>query len=340
MILVIGGAGYIGSHMVKYLRRRNEPVLVMDNLENGHRPAILDADFVAGDLRRPDDLDRVFREHSVDCVVHFAAYASVGDSVINPSKYYDNNVNGCLHLLEAMRAHGIRQLVFSSSAAVYGEPQVIPIPEDHPKNPTNPYGETKWVMERMLQWYGQAYGIRSVSLRYFNAAGADPEGEIGEDHHPEEHLIPVVLLTALGQRDQIKVFGTDWDTPDGTCIRDYIHVWDLAEAHWLAIQALRHGGNTTAYNLGNGQGFSVNQVIRAVEQITRLPVRVESAPRRAGDPARLVAGNARIRADLGWTPQYPALESIIQHAWNWRQRNPNGYPTKTDPENPASGHRS
>ncbi len=325
MILVIGGAGYIGSHMVKYLRRQGEPVLVMDSLENGHRPAILDADFVQGDLRRRDDLDRIFQRHPVDCVMHFAAYASVGDSVVNPAKYYENNVTGCLTLLEALRAHNIRQMVFSSSAAVYGEPQVIPIPEDHPKNPTNPYGETKWVMERMLQWYGQAYGIRSISLRYFNAAGADPEGEIGEDHQPEEHLIPVALLAALKKRPHVKAFGTDWDTPDGTCIRDFIHVWDLAEAHWLAIRALRAGAATTAYNLGNGRGFSVRQVIQAVEQITQLPVCVDAAPRRPGDPARLVASNARFRAALGWQPKFPELEHIIRHAWAWRQRHPSGY---------------
>jgi UDP-glucose 4-epimerase len=216
-------------------------------------------------------------------------------------------------------------MIFSSSAAVYGEPNEIPIPEDHPKLPTNPYGETKWVMENMLQWYGHAYGIRSISLRYFNAAGADPDGQIGEDHDPEEHLIPVALLAVLGKRARLKIFGTDWPTPDGTCIRDFIHVCDLTEAHRLALDALRRGAKTTAYNLGNGQGFSVKEVIRVVEKVTGRAVPVEAASRRPGDPARLVASSERIRAELGWRPKYPELEVIVQHAWNWREANPDGY---------------
>jgi UDP-glucose 4-epimerase len=325
MILVVGGAGYIGSHMVKCLLQHGEDVLIMDTLEKGHRDAIVGGKFVEGDLRRPDDLKRVFGKHDVESVMHFAAYASVGDSVKNPSTYYENNVLGCYALLEAMRAHKINKLIFSSSAAVYGEPNTVPIPEDHPKNPTNPYGETKWVMEKMLQWYGAAYGIRSISLRYFNAAGADPDGQIGEDHEPEEHLIPVALLALLGKRDKLKIFGTDWPTPDGTCIRDFIHVNDLAEAHFLAVQALRKGGQTTAYNLGNGHGYSVKEVIQSVEKVADKKVPYEAAPRRAGDPARLVASSDRIKSELGWRPKYPQLETIITHAWNWRKTRLDGY---------------
>lgn len=345
MILVIGGAGYIGSHMVKWLLQHGEDVLVMDTFEKGHRAAVVVGRVIEGDLRRRADLDSVFREHSVQCVMHFAAYASVGDSVRNPAAYYENNVVGCFTLLEAMRAHGVKQMIFSSSAAVYGEPKEIPISEDHPKQPTNPYGETKLAMEKMLHWYDIAYGIRSISLRYFNAAGADPEGQIGEDHHPEEHLIPVALAAVLGQRDKLSVFGTDWPTPDGTCIRDFIHVCDLTEVHRLALDALRNGAKTTAYNLGNGRGFSVRDVIRVVEKATGRTVPVEAAPRRPGDPARLVAGSERVRKELGWRPNYPELEVIVQHAWNWRKANPNGYRLKhsdsmPNPESPSLPHLS
>ncbi|MEI6514004.1 MAG: UDP-glucose 4-epimerase GalE [bacterium] len=325
MILVIGGAGYIGSHMVKWLQAHGEEAIVMDNLEKGHREAVMGAKLIEADLRSRDDLDKVFKSNDIECVMHFAAYASVGDSVRNPAHYYENNVVGCYTLLEAMRAHKIDKFIFSSSAATYGEPEMIPIPEDHPKKPTNPYGETKWVMEKMLQWYDVAYGLRSISLRYFNAAGADPEGQIGEDHEPEEHVIPVLLLTALGKRDSMKIFGTDWDTPDGTCIRDYVHVFDLAQAHLSAINALRKGAGTTAYNLGSGQGFSVKEVITAVEKVVGNKIPCESSPRRPGDPARLVASSNKARTELNWIPQYPELETIIQHAWNWRKAHPNGY---------------
>jgi len=325
LILVIGGAGFIGSHMVKCLLGHGEDVLVMDTLEKGHRAAVMGGAFVEGDVRKPADLQRVFRLYSVECVMHFAAYASVGDSVRNPSAYYENNVLGCFTLLEAMRAHGISQMIFSSSAAVYGEPSEIPIPEDHTKDPTNPYGETKLIMEKMLQWYDVAYGIRSISLRYFNAAGADPEGRIGEDHRPEEHLIPVALMTALGKREKLGIFGTDWPTPDGTCIRDFIHVDDLAEAHYLTLGALRQGGKTTAYNLGSGQGFSVKQVVEVVEKVTGRKVPLQNLARRPGDPARLVASSARIREECGWRPAHADLETIVAHAWNWRRANPDGY---------------
>jgi UDP-glucose 4-epimerase len=327
VILVIGGAGYIGSHMVRCLLQHREDVVVMDNLETGHRDALLGSKIIEADLRRREDLDRVFRQANVDCVMHFAAYAAVGDSVRDPAKYYENNVVGCHTLLEAMRTHKVDKLIFSSSAAVYGEPATVPIPEDHPKNPTNPYGETKWVMERMLQWYGRAYGVRSISLRYFNAAGADPEGLIGEDHDPEEHLIPVALLAALGKRDKLRIFGTDWDTPDGTCIRDFVHVSDLAEAHYLALKLLRNGAGTTAYNLGNGQGFSVREVIHAVQRVIGQTVPVEPAPRRPGDPARLIASSHRAKTELAWNPRYSQLDLIIQHAWAWRRSMPNGYRT-------------
>jgi UDP-glucose 4-epimerase len=325
MILVLGGAGYIGSHMVKCLLQHGEDVLVMDTFEKGYRAALVGGAVVEGDLRRREDLDGVFRKYSVECVMHFAAYAAVGDSVRNPAVYYENNVVGCYVLLEAMRAHGIKKMIFSSSAATYGEPREIPIPESHPKEPTNPYGETKLVMEKMLRWYDGPYGIRSISLRYFNAAGADPEGQIGEDHEPEEHLIPVALLATLGKRDRLSVFGDDWPTPDGTCIRDYVHVCDLAEAHWLALNALRQGAGSTAYNLGNGQGFSVKSVVGIVEKVTGRKVPIQFVGRRPGDPARLVASSERIRTELGWRPKYPELETIVQHAWAWRKANPDGY---------------
>lgn len=325
MILVIGGAGYIGSHMVKFLRQNGEQPLVLDNLELGHRAAVQDAELISGDIRDRELLRGIFRHNEIECVMHFAAYASVGDSVADPSKYYDNNVNGCHILLEAMREAGVSRIIFSSSAATYGEPQSIPIPEDHPQLPTNPYGETKLVMERMLKWYGKAYGIRSISLRYFNAAGADPDGELGEDHDPEQHLIPVVLQTALGKRDKVQVFGTDWDTPDGTCIRDYIHVTDLADAHLRALNALRNGAEVLAYNLGNQEGFSVTEVIQACERVVGKAIPCEAAPRRPGDPARLVASSERIKKELGWRPRFPALETIILHAWNWMKAHPNGY---------------
>lgn len=325
MIAVVGGAGYIGSHMVKYLRKKGEPVVVFDNLSKGHLEAVSGAELVQGDLRNPDDLNRLFSNRSIECVMHFAAYASVGESMRLPNLYYDNNVVGCCRLLEAMQRHGVKMMIFSSSAAVYGEPESIPIDESCPKSPTNPYGETKLVMERMLGWYDQAYGLRSVSLRYFNAAGADPEGELGEDHNPEEHLIPIVLQVALGKRAGMKVFGTDWPTPDGSCVRDYVHIWDLAQAHYQALQRLRSGAQTTAYNLGNGKGYSVLQVIQAAEKVTDRRIAWEPAPRRPGDPATLVASSERALGELGWQPDYPDLEEIVRHAWVWHQTHPDGY---------------
>jgi UDP-glucose 4-epimerase len=325
VIGVIGGAGYIGSLMVKRLRAAGERVVVFDNLSRGHRASIGDAPFVEGDLRRPDDLARLFGAHDIECVMHFAAFASVGESVRVPEVYYDNNVLGCLHLLEAMRTHGVTKMIFSSTAATYGEPVEIPIGEEHPQIPTNPYGETKRVMEQMLRWTHGVHGLGSVSLRYFNAAGADPEGEIGEHHEPEEHLIPNVLAVALGRRESVDVYGTDWPTPDGTCVRDYVHIDDLCQAHYLALERLRQRSVCEAYNLGSDDGASVLEVIRTAEQITGKPIPWRAVARRPGDPARLVASSAKARRELGWKPRYGDLRSIVGHAWQWHRSRPHGY---------------
>jgi len=284
MILVTGGAGYIGSHTVKLLLEQGYDVLTYDSMELGHPEAVLGGKIVQGDLLDKDKLNETFEKYAIDAVIHFAAYASVGDSVANPGKYFANNMGGGLNLVETMRTHDVNKIIFSSSAATYGEPLHTPIEETHPQNPTNPYGETKLMFEKILKWYDVAYGTKSVSLRYFNASGADPDAKIGEDHHPEQHLIPIVLQTALEQRKSIKVFGTDWDTPDGTCIRDYIHIVDLADAHLRALKALENGAETTAYNLGNGDGQSVKQVIDAAAEVVGKPIPWEAAPRRAGDP--------------------------------------------------------
>lgn len=323
MILVVGGAGYIGSLMVDTLVAAGEEVVVLDNLSRGHAEAVRGAELVRGDLRDRADVARAFAGRNVECVMHFAALAAVGESVANPSLYYDNNVVACFHLLEAMRAAGTQAMVFSSSAAVYGEPREVPISEEHPQEPTNPYGETKRVMERMLRSYAQAHGIRSVSLRYFNAAGADPDGELGEEHDPESHLIPLALGATPAR--PLSVFGTDWDTPDGTCVRDYVHILDLCGAHALALARLRGGAVCEAYNLGNGQGYSVLDVIRTAEQVLGRPVPWKPAPRRAGDPARLVASSEKARRVLGWEPKYPELETIVRHAWAFREKHPSGY---------------
>ena len=325
MILVTGGAGYIGSHTVKMLLEQGYEVVVFDNLELGHREAVLGGELVQGDLLDPESINEALDRFKIDAVIHFAAFASVGDSVANPNKYFRNNITGGLNLVEAMRTHDVNKIIFSSSAATYGEPHHVPIEEDHPQHPTNPYGETKLMFEKILKWYDVAYGTKSVSLRYFNASGADPEARIGEDHRPEEHLIPLVLQTALGKRPSIKIFGTDWDTPDGTCIRDYIHVVDLAEAHLLALKALLNGAETTAYNLGNGDGQSVRQVIDAAAEVVGRPIPWEAAERRPGDPERLVASSEKLKSELGWQPKYPELRTIIEHAWRWHSEHPNGF---------------
>jgi len=320
-VLVCGGAGYIGSHMVRALLAREERVVVLDDLSRGHLEALPDGvRFYRGDIRDAGLLDRVFRENSIEAVFHFAALIQVGESVRRPLSYYDTNVLGVLRLLEAMVEHGTSRLIFSSSAAVYGEPSRIPIPEDLPKFPTNPYGETKWAVERMLHWTSQAHGVAFGALRYFNACGALEDGSIGEDHDPETHLIPLVLDAALGRRASVSVFGDDYDTPDGTCIRDYVHVMDLAEAHLLTLDALRGGGGNRAYNVGNGRGFSVREVIEACERVTGVRIPVERAPRRSGDPARLVASSETIRAELGWAPRYPELDAIVETAWRWHRK--------------------
>lgn len=324
MILVVGGAGFIGSHMCKALEAAGEPFFVLDNLERGHEAALRGARLVRCDLRDKEAVADVFRQNEVEAVVHFAAYIEVGESVAAPAKFYENNVMGTWNLLEAMRGAGVDKLVFSSTAAVYGEPVEVPIPESHPTRPTNPYGETKLAVERMLSAYGSAYGVRSVALRYFNAAGADPDGEIGEDHRPETHLIPRILLSVLG-RAEFKVFGDDYDTPDGTCVRDYVHVCDLASAHLGALSYLRSGGTSTAFNLGNGVGFSVKEVVDAVSEVTGHAVDPDVAPRREGDPARLVASSEAARRVLGWEPRCPGLDQIVAHAWAWYRSRPTGY---------------
>lgn len=326
MILVVGGAGYIGSHMLKLLRDQQEPHVVFDSLENGHRTALQSSLFVQGDLRNPDDLKRAFDAYpEIDLVMHFAAYISVGESVREPGKYYNNNTAGVLNLLEEMKSRGIGKFVFSSTAAVFGNPQYVPLDEVHPKGPLNPYGHSKLMVEQMLDDYDVAHSFKSVCLRYFNAAGADPDGVLGEDHEPEEHLIPVALLAALSRRPTMKVFGTDYDTPDGTCVRDYIHVLDLAQAHLLAVRHLRAGGDSRKYNLGNGEGFSVKQVLETTEKVIGREVPKEYGPRRPGDSPKLIADSSRIRQDWGWQPAYPDLEQIIDHAWKWRLAHLEGF---------------
>lgn len=324
-ILITGGAGYIGSHTAIELLRAGGDVVILDNLQKGHRAAVKGGRFYQGDLRDDAFLDSVFRENEIEEVVHFAADSLVGESVTDPLKYYNNNVVSTLRLLGKMKEYGVKRLVFSSTAATYGEPENIPIIESDRTLPTNPYGETKLTVEKLLKWANNAYGIKYVSLRYFNAAGAHAGGEIGEDHKPESHLIPIVLQAALGKRDSIKVFGDDYDTPDGSCIRDYIHVTDLAEAHILALKSLRAGGESRIYNLGNGKGFSVKEVIQIAREVTGVNIKAETAPRRAGDPAVLVASSEKIRNDLKWEPKYNELAMIIGTAWRWHKTHPDGY---------------
>jgi UDP-glucose 4-epimerase len=327
-VLVTGGAGYIGSHAVKALRARGSRVIVYDNLTAGHPKAAAGATaLIDGDIHDSERLRTTIREYEVDAVMHFAAWLSVGDSVKNPSGYYHNNVVGALSVLDAMVAEGVRHFVFSSTAAVFGDPIETPITEEHPKNPINAYGETKLAVERALPHYARAYGLQSIALRYFNAAGADPGGELGEDHAPEQHLIPRAIDAALG-RDTFQVFGDDYPTPDGTCLRDYIHVTDLASAHLLALDALRGGAATTQYNLGNGRPTSVKDVLDSVERVTGSKVPYTMGPRRAGDPAVLYASSDRIKRELGWQPEFEEIDNIVKTAWRWRASHPNGYDDK------------
>ncbi|GMK46476.1 UDP-glucose 4-epimerase GalE [Paenibacillus glycanilyticus] len=323
--MVTGGAGYIGSHAVAALAERGEEIVVVDNLQQGHREAVVGGKLYVGDLRDAEFMDTVFKENKIDAVIHFAANSLVGESMTNPAKYYHNNVYGTLCLLEKMIEHDVKKIVFSSTAATYGEPENVPIDEFDRTLPTNTYGETKLAMEKMMKWFDVAHGLKYVSLRYFNAAGAHASGKIGEDHSPETHLIPIVLQAALGQRPHISVFGDDYATPDGTCIRDYIHVSDLADAHVLAVDKLRQGSDSAIYNLGNGQGFSVKEVIEIARKVTEREIKAVIEPRRAGDPATLVASSARARKELGWNPSRANLEDIILSAWNWHVNHPNGY---------------
>ncbi|WP_338429952.1 UDP-glucose 4-epimerase GalE [Synechococcus elongatus] len=321
-ILVTGGAGYIGSHTVRALQAQGYQPIVLDNLSNGHRAIaadVLQVPLIVGDTRDRALLDRLFAEHPIEAVIHFAASIEVGESVRDPGNFYANNVSGSLTLLQAMVAAGCQQLVFSSTCATYGLPQVIPIPEDHPQAPINPYGRSKWMVEQFLQDFQAAYGLRSVIFRYFNAAGADPQGDLGEAHDPETHLIPLVLQAAAGQRPSIQVYGTDYPTPDGTCIRDYIHVCDLADAHVRGLTYLADGGATTAFNLGNGNGFSVKEVIATAERVTQRSIPVQFGDRRPGDAIALVGSSEKARQILSWEPQFPSLETMIQHAWQWQQ---------------------
>jgi UDP-glucose 4-epimerase len=319
LILVTGGAGYIGSHYVLYERARGSDVVVLDNLVNGHRDAVFDTSLVEGDISDRATLRAVIQGHKVDSVVHFAAFASVGESVEHPERYYNNNVAGTLALLDSMVEHGVRHFVFSSSCATFGNPVYVPMDEEHPQSPINPYGESKYICEKMMSAYDQAHGLRFASLRYFNAAGADPEGRIGESHDPESHLIPLILQTALGKRENITVFGTDYDTPDGTCIRDYVHIMDLAQAHALALDRLRRGAESEFFNLGTEHGHSVREVIHLCDQVTGKPIKVMEGPPRAGDPPRLVATASKARSVLGWKPRYADLRETIQTAWKWEQ---------------------
>lgn len=325
-ILVCGGAGYIGSHTVEELIAKGEKVIVVDNLQKGHKDAVNPkAKLYVGDMRDEAFLDRVFRENHIEAVIDFAAESLVGESVENPLKYYDNNVYGTVCLLKKMNEYNVKKIVFSSTAATYGEPENIPILESDKTNPTNPYGDTKLSVEKMLKWSDNAYGIKYVVLRYFNAAGAHKSGKIGEDHTPESHLIPIILQVALGKREKIMIFGDDYPTEDGSCIRDYIHVTDLADAHILAVEKLRKDNTSATYNLGNGKGFSVKEVIEAARAVTGTEIPAQVAPRRAGDPAVLIASSHKIIKELGWNPKYNTLEEIIETAWNWHQTHPDGY---------------
>ena len=320
--LVVGGAGYIGSHMVKHLLRADHDVVVADNFSTGHRSALMGAKLVEMDIADGQALDALFAQHRFDAVFHFASFIQVGESVTEPAKYYQNNLAATLTLLQAMVRAQIKHFIFSSTAAVYGDPKYIPIDEQHPKAAINPYGRSKWMVEQMLEDFDRAYGLKSVCLRYFNAAGADPEGQLGERHEPETHLLPLILQAASGRRASVTVFGRDYDTPDGTCIRDYVHVADLVAAHALAVDYLLAGGTSTAFNLGNGQGFSVQQVIDTARGVTGREISVSEAPRRAGDPPRLVADPRRAADLLGWQPQFSSLEQIVAHAWSWEQKYP------------------
>lgn len=324
-ILVCGGAGYIGSHMVAELIENGHDVVILDNLEKGHEKAIIGGKFYKGDLRDRKILDKVFTENKIDAVIDFAAYSLVGESMTEPLKYFNNNVAGTISLLEAMKDYKVDKIVFSSTAATYGEPENIPIIESDKTVPTNAYGESKLLVEKILAWCDHAYNIKYTVLRYFNAAGAHLNGKIGEDHSPESHLIPLILQVPLGKREHIMIFGDDYNTEDGSCVRDYIHVSDLASAHSLALERLAKGGDSRIFNLGNGTGFSVKEVIEVARKVTGHPIPAIISERRAGDPAILIASSENAMKELNWKPKFNSLETIIETAWNWHKNNPNGY---------------
>lgn len=325
-ILVAGGAGYIGSHMVKDLVEHGQEVVVADNLSTGHRDAINPkAKFYEGDIRDRKFLDKIFDNEDIEAVVHFAAFSIVPESMSKPLKYFDNNTGGMITLLEAMRDHNIKYIVFSSTAATYGVPEHMPIKETDPQNPINPYGLSKLMMEKMMHWADKAYGIKFVALRYFNVAGAAPDGTIGEDHGPETHLVPIILQVAQGKRKELSIFGDDYNTPDGTNVRDYVHVMDLADAHILAIKYLEAGNESNAFNLGSSTGFSNKQMLEAAREVTGEPIPAKIAPRRPGDPDSLVAASDKARNVLGWVPKYDDVHDIIATAWKWHSTHPKGY---------------
>lgn len=320
MILIVGGAGYIGSHINKELNKQGFETIIFDNLVSGHDWSVKWGKFVKGDLANIEDIRKVFRENKIEAVMDFAGSIEVGESVKDPQKYYDNNVANTLNLLRVMMEAGVKKFIFSSTAATFGNPQYTPIDEKHPQSPINPYGMTKLMVEKILMDYDKAYDFKSVRLRYFNASGADIDGEIGEAHNPETHLIPLVIEAVMGKREDIKIFGTDYETPDGTCVRDYIHVTDLAEAHILALKYLLDGGESDDFNLGNGVGFSVREVIEAVKKVTGKEFKITEVERREGDPAVLVASSEKIKDKLNWKPLFTDIEEIVKTAWNWHQK--------------------
>jgi UDP-glucose 4-epimerase len=341
-ILVTGGAGYIGSHAVLALKSAGYEVIILDNLSYGHRELVeqvLKVKLIVGDTSDRALLDQIFTTHKITAVMHFAAYIAVGESVTDPGKYYSNNVTGTLTLLEAMVAASINKFVFSSTCALYGIPKTVPLVEDHPQDPISPYATSKWMVERILSDFDKAYNLKSVSFRYFNAAGADPTGLLGEDHTPETHLIPLVLFAALGKQESVSIFGTDYPTRDGTCIRDYIHVTDLAQAHILGLEYLFKGGESTAFNLGNGSGFSVREVIETAKEVTNKRIKIVECDRRPGDPPVLVGSSDKARKVLGWHPQYPDLKDILAHAWQWHQQRHGAYFSREVLKLPNEGTR-
>ncbi len=320
MILIVGGAGYIGSHINKELNKQGYQTVIFDNLSKGHKEAVRWGELFDGDLSNIEQIREVFKKYPIDAVLHFAAFIEVGESVKDPQKYYQNNFKNTLNLLQVMLENNVKKIIFSSTAATFGSPEYTPIDEKHPQNPINPYGQAKLMVEKVMRDYDVAYGLRYVALRYFNACGADVEADIGESHNPESHLIPLILDAAIGKREDIKIFGTDYPTEDGTCIRDYVHVTDLASAHILALKYLLDGGESDCFNLGNGLGFSVRQVIDAVKTVTKKDFKVTEVERRDGDPAILVASSEKVKNKLGWKPQFTDIKVIIESAWKWHQK--------------------